>query len=354
MSLSTVKLAWHTCMAGQLFLRMDTNGAADPTRVRAVPAHVADALIEGGSTNVTDDPAADLIRAESRWRLRSAQLEDTAAQLYKVAVTAFADTHALPPTPREFADQLAELAVHRERRPRTLLRTAVDQFVASCQDLSAAQARVRAVRGFVTGLDLPGVDAPAGLLAGAQAGWRRDPAIPPYVSVYATEEVFVVAKPLRGHACPRPAQRERWMAPPAGLVAGETFGVGWRRDGDDDDPYTDEPAVLGPWRLGYIPATGEIYATRRCHYREPQVWLLARGHHHPGRTRQLLSTLKRRMGEPNSLLLAAHVVRDKPDIRTGVDARRGTSVDRRRGVGEATGRSTAPDGWGGTSEPEPR
>ncbi|OLF07285.1 hypothetical protein BU204_35765 [Actinophytocola xanthii] len=118
--------------------------------------------------------------------------------------------------------------------------------------------------------------------------------------------------------------------------------MGWRRDGDDDDPYTDEPAVLGPWQLGYIPATGEIYATRRCHYREPQVWLLAAGYTDPNRARQLLATLKRHMGEPNSLLLAAqkaHIAARSPAHTDDRDAEMGLSTalvhrpDHERGAG---------------------
>jgi hypothetical protein len=283
-------------------------GSDDAQCAWPVPIGVMEALTEDGHADLTDDPATDLIRAESRWRLRSAQLEDTTAQLYTVAVAEFADLHTLPPTPREVTDRLIEQALDPSQPP-TLLRTALDQFVASCRYLSAAQDRVRAVRGFVIGLALPGVDAPAGLLAGVRSGWRRDPAMPRHVAAYASEDVFVAANPRRGFTRPARANRDWLMAPDDGPVAGEVFGVSWRRDGDDDDTYTDEPAVLGPWQLGYIPATGEIYATRHCHYRDPQVWLLARGYTNPEWTRRVLSNLKRRMGEPNSLLLAARVLR---------------------------------------------
>lgn len=186
-----------------------------------------------------------------------------------------------------------------------MFHSAVDQGVDVARDLVAASAYVDAIRGFVLRLD-----SPVGSLAGTRAGWRRDPARPPYVSEYASEQLFVLADPCRA-AVPKPGI-------PGGLsvVAGEMFGVGWRRDGDDDDPLSDEPALLGPWQLGYIPTTGEVYAVRRCHYRDPRVWLLARGHTQPDRTRHLLTVLKNRMGEPNSVLLAARIAQATAESTT--------------------------------------
>ena len=336
MSLPNVRLKWRSCANGHLLLQIDAStdnfASACP-----VPFEVMEALTEDGRVDVSNDPAADLIRAESRCRLKAAHIEDTTAQLYTVALGEVSDVLGYPPTRTGFTDELLEQAMD-PARPPTLLRSSLDQFVVSCEDLSAAHDRVRAVRAFVLNLDLPGVDAPAGLLAGARSGWRRDPATPRHVSTYTSEEVFVAAKPRRGVARATRAPSEGMNAPDGTLLAGETFGVSWRRDGDDDDPYTDEPAVLGPWQLGYIPATGEIYATRRCHYRDPQVWLLARGHTNPERTRRVLSTLKRRMGEPNSLLLAADTLRVPvgndprfPDHQRGRRRPRGDGCD--RGIG---------------------
>jgi hypothetical protein len=119
------------------------------------------------------------------------------------------------------------------------------------------------------------------------------------VSSYASERVFVTANPRRATSSP---------AVGLGEIAGEVFGERWRRDGDDDNPYTDEPAVVGPWHLGYIPNTGQIYASRHCAYRTPRVWLLAHGHTDPDRARELLDELHPRMSEPNSLLYAAQMV----------------------------------------------
>ncbi|MFC4859193.1 hypothetical protein [Actinophytocola glycyrrhizae] len=350
MSFSNVWLMWRSCTNGHLLLQVDAS-SDNFSFARTVPFDVMEALTDDGRVDVTDDPAADLIRAESRCRLKAAHIENTTAQLYTMALSEVSDVLGYPPTQTDFTDELLEQAMD-PARPPTLLRTALNQFVASCEVLSAAHDRVRAIRAFVLNLDLPGVDAPAGLLAGAQSGWRRDPATPRQVSTYASEEVFVAAKPRRRVVGAARALDNGMNVSDGTLVAGEVFGVGWRRDGDDDDPYTDEPAVLGPWQLGYIPATGEIYATRRCHYRDPQVWLLARGHTNPEWTRRLLGTLKRRMGEPNSLLLVADALRvsagNDPHFP---DRQRG----RRRGGGQGRGSGgRAPDvrgdaagsGWG--------
>ena len=123
------------------------------------------------------------------------------------------------------------------------------------------------------------------------------------------------------------------------MVTGEQYGVGWRRDGDDSDdgdPDTDEPAAIGPWQLCYLPATGEVYATRHCQYLPPEVWLLGRRFVNPGPTRRMLSLLRRRrMNQPNSLILAAHVIDEA--------AQRGTHF-RHRDDGNG-GYTTEPLGW---------
>lgn len=316
MSLPNVWLKWRPCTNGHLRLQVDAS-ADNFAFTRTVPVAVMEALTEDGRVDASDDPAADLIRAESRCRLVAAHIEDTTAQLYKVALREVSDVLGYPPTRTEFTDEFLEQAMD-PARPPTLLRTALNQFVASCDDLSAAHDRVRAVRAFVLNLDLPGVDVPVGLLAGARSGWRRDPATPRHVSTYANEKVFVAANPRRGVARTTRALHEGMNASDGTLLAGETFGVSWRRDGDDDDPYTDEPAVLGPWQLGYIPATGEIYATRHCHYRDPQVWLLARGHTNPEWTRGVLGTLKTAHGRAQLVAPRrrhpAHLRRKRPAV----------------------------------------
>lgn len=319
-------VAWRRTVAGRLVLQTGSPcGTSSLSRCTAVPDAVIQALRWGNTIDVTSDPAADLIRAESRWRLHAAHLENTAAQAYRTVVMAFVDLQTLLPTPGLLLDEWVDRV---GRRAFALLRSALGEFINSCRALETACGHVGAVRQFVTGLDMP-----AGLLACARDGWRRDPTRPTFVSAYATEAVFVIADPRRAAYSPgtsHPVQHDWGLK---GLVvAGEVFGVGWRRDGDDDDPCADEPAVLGPWQLGYIPATGEIYATRRCHYRDPQVWLLANGHTNPARTRRLLSELKRRMGEPNSLLLAAHATHHARSTR--VDGAEPATTDQWGGAGE--------------------
>jgi hypothetical protein len=149
------------------------------------------------------------------------------------------------------------------------------------------------LREFVIALDVPD-----GLLAQARAGWHRNPAQPVYVSTYASETLFVIADPRRANSRPDGGM----------IIAGELFGVGWRRDGDDDDPHAEEPTVLGPWQLGYIRATREVYATRRCHYLDEEVWLFGRLLADPDITRQLLTNLKHHMREPNSLLRVTQTI----------------------------------------------
>lgn len=306
--LSRVSLAWRLTDTGLVRLRIDDRittggGPRSWSSVVDTPVLVVDSLVEPDGPGLTVDPAADLIRAESRWRLRAAQLEDTTDQLRRAATTVLADLLALPDHP----GLLPGLLTRGERRElSTVFQHAVHDLATTIRVLTVARHRVRAVRDFVIALDLPD-----GLLGGARAGWRRDPARPSFVSSYASEDVFVVADPRRAAL---PSNGPAGLAGAVRPVAGERYGLSWRRDGDDDDPYTDEPAVIGPWQLGYIPATGEIYASRRCHYRDPRVWLLARGHTDPDRTRLLLSTLKQRhMAEPNSLLHAAQVLHNTAD-----------------------------------------
>jgi hypothetical protein len=311
MSPNRTVLDWRIAKTGELLLWISTHpdktyhdntgndirhkdhtsrdGAAGVDRGRcvAVPGEVLHGVSQ--VDGLTRDPASDLIRAESGWRLRTRSLEDSCTRWERAAVTAFADLRALPAT--------RALLTGRDRAARARLRRAVHELAATVGDLSVARRRVRALREFVIGLDV--LD---GLLGEARAGWQRAPARPVFVSTYADEQVFVTANPRRSIAYP--SSLFGWPGP----IAGEAFGVAWRRDRDDDNPYTHEPAVIGPWHLGYIPGTGEIFASRRCLYRDPQVWLLARGHTDPQRTRRLLRDLQPRMNEPNSLLHAAHIV----------------------------------------------
>jgi hypothetical protein len=149
------------------------------------------------------------------------------------------------------------------------------------------------------------LDAPHGLLREAADGWRRPSDPPPGVVVFDDEDAFLQADPRRGTT-------SGW----GGLtVAGiEQFGLTWRRDGDEtvDDPTAstsdDEPQSTGPWQLGYIVRTGEVYAIRRCGYLSRQVWLVGRGFDAPRAVLDVLSPIMPRITEPNSVILAAWTV----------------------------------------------
>ena len=159
----------------------------------------------------------------------------------------------------------------------------------------AVPVAIDCLREFITDLEVPD-----GMRAEASSGWLRDPARPEFVSCYGSEATFVRADPHRaaGH-----------RDGDAVGIDGPVYGTAWRRDGDDDDPVLPTPSVSGPWRVGYIPATGEVYASRRCRHRPPAVWLLARGVPDTDQTHELLTALRRRhMLAPNSLLLVAAVV----------------------------------------------
>lgn len=317
MSPQHARLSWHTT-ADQLRLRI-----ADPILPGLyhgfdVPAEITAELEDllgreltapgattPGSDNPSSDPSSDLIRLESHFRRQAALAEHTVTQLRQTVETARAESAG------QLIDTVNELAAATDAR---------DQ----------ARRLMRAVREFVIA-----VDPPDGLLAQARDGWLLLPVRPPFVSMYASETLFAIADPRR--TAPSPDRDSRGGgAGDQRVVVGEQFGVGWRRDGDDDDPGTDEPAVSGPWQLCYLPATGEVYATRRCHYLPPEVWLLGRRFVNPGPTRRMLSHLKRRrMNQPNSLILAAHVIEEA--------TRRGTHF-RYRDIGNG-GYTTEPLGW---------
>jgi hypothetical protein len=257
-----------------------------------------------GGDHLSSDPAGDLIRLESHLRRQAALAERTVAQLRQTVET-------LPAEPAgHLVDTTNELAAAVDAR---------DQ----------ARHLIHVVREFVIA-----VDPPDGLLAQTRDGWLFDPNRPPFVSMYASENLFAIADPRR--ITPNPDRdRKGGGTGDQRVVAGEQFGVGWRRDGDDDDPDTDEPAVIGPWQLCYLPATGEVYATRRCHYLPPEVWLLGRRFVNAEQTRRMLSDLKQDMNQPNSLILAAHAIEE---------AARRSPYFRYRDNGHG-GYTTEPLGW---------
>lgn len=319
MSPQHTTLSWHHDATGHLRLRVADPTQAGLRRAFDVPTDIrteihdlinSHELIGSRGAGSRTDPASDLIRLESALRLRAARLEEVTTQLRQRVD----HTRAALDTARGLNGQRGLAKLRDRRQLAAQLGDAVDELTAA-EARDEARDRVRAVREFVIALDIPD-----GLLAQARVGWQRDPARPAFVSMFASEAIFATADMRR--ALPTIG----WNTPG---VAGEQFGVGWRRDGDDDDPHTDEPAVIGPWQLGYLPATGEVYATRRCHYLDEQVWLLGAGFTDPEVARGLLAGLKQgHMREPNSLIHAAHSIHDTAAHRSVVDHGQAHAQDR--------------------------
>lgn len=279
---------------GELRLTMVEAGGADRVRSVVVPVAIDHDLIalDAGRTS---DPADDLVRLDGRLRLRVARLEDYTTLLQDEESA----THheLLASTTRWWLSRRRE-----RRRLARQVRAAAAEAAAGTSALERGRRRLRALRRFVVDLDVPD-----GVLAEASSGWQRDPAQPVFVSRYGTEESFLRADP----------RRIGTIVEGEANIGADVYGTVWRRDGDDDDPYSAEPSVGGPWWLGYIPTTGEVFATRRCGYRPGLVWLIARGFTDSNQARHVLSGLMRgHMLEPNSLLHAAsavhHVARPAP------------------------------------------
>lgn len=191
----------------------------------------------------------------------------------------------------------------RRRRPRAarregsalarLLAEQIDRHTELVEAVRAARDGIEAVRRFV--ID---TEPQHGPLAQASCGWQRDPDVPAFVTVFASEQDFILVDDRR-------AIRGDWGGP---VLDAEVFGLRWRRDGDDTDPDAEPASRAGPWQVGYLPRLGEVYALRRCHYLPEQVWLLASGLDDQADTRQVLTQLTERMAEPNSLILVARTL----------------------------------------------
>ncbi len=249
-----------------------------------VPHPVA-ATLRAFVPHLTSDPAHDLLLAEHTIRHQAAGQAAAVAQAAdRVAAAEKRVTRAsqlqLPARVRE--TWAAKTQVQQET-------TAHNVAVRAHQVLTE---RLHALRRWVVDVDMSD-----GWLGEAAAGWRRDPACPPWVQVFADEDVFIDGDERRGIAAD-------WGAT---VLGGVQVGTEWRRDGDDEDPAVEGLLRTGTWWLTYLPVTGEICASRHNTHSSRQVWLLGR-HFDPDRSHVLLTGLEGRMREPNSLILAAHVV----------------------------------------------
>lgn len=168
------------------------------------------------------------------------------------------------------------------------------------RDNAAATIRthVAALRQFVIDLQPP-----EGELRDAADGWQRDPRVPTSVVLFVDVDQFLDADPRR-------ATTTDWGGR---TIAGiEMFGLGWRRDGDDErqghHDHDDELAPPGPWQIGHIRRNGDIYAIRRGTRLPQQVWRLGTEFDSHRDASDVLLPVMPRMRTPNSLILAANAV----------------------------------------------
>lgn len=262
--------------------------AADDRRI-PIPVPVATLLLSGDTGGLTEDPARDLLLLEQDLRWETARL---ASQL---AVAA-----AEVDVARQNVDE-AELEIGCAGR--RVRQAAGGHLADATAEHATLGARHRGMRDAVAAVRALVRDAqvPDGWLAGAAAGWARDPEPPAWVSVFADEAAF-----LDGDA--RRSVPGWWGGSDLG---GVHVGYEWRRDFDDDDPLADGLLRAGPWWVAWLPATGEIYATRRSAYLPEQVWLLGSGFTDREPALTLLRQVERHMREPNSLVLAAERVHEQ-------------------------------------------
>ncbi|WP_284741864.1 hypothetical protein [Amycolatopsis sp. RTGN1] len=255
-------------------------------RVDRVPSPLDDWLIGPEGIGTTADPASDLVRLEGHIRGIGAELlskvgtaESTISRSRKDL-----DNAAGPWWSLKARDQRKETSAN--------LLDAIEEHTTTVAELDHIREVQNLVRQFVIG-----ADAPEGLLAESAAGWQRSPDLPTSVITFDDEDAFLTADSRR-------TSNSQWGYP---ILGGDVFGHQWRRDGDDDEPDSRPLDRSGPWMLGYLERTGEIYATRRGSYLLPQVWLLG-APFSTARAHEILAGIQPRMREPNSIILAAATV----------------------------------------------
>lgn len=260
-----------------------------------LPEPIGDWLVGPGGTGLSGDPARDLLRLERRLRHVIAQLSGEIAAAER-RITAAGDRGGL----RQPARRDHRRGRRRPRRTAGDLRAALNERAELVDSRESARTVLDILRTFVGELDVP-----QGLLRDAADGWRRRPDPPPGVVVFPDEDAFLATDPRR-------ATTGGWGG--ASIAGIEQFGLTWRRDGDEDadDPAAsaldDELRPAGPWQIGYIERTGEIYGIRRCGYLPRQVWLLGTGFDSYRAVRDVLGPIMPRISEPNSVILAAGTV----------------------------------------------
>lgn len=287
MSTALTSLSWDH-KRGSLWLCVGERQVAVPTSVAAL-------MLGDAGYGLTDDPAIDVLRLEQDLRRYRRSIGDTAATA-REEVGYGCDAATLA-----YGEITCEESARQRRLALTHLSTALGWYTTCAAQLRHVRSWIKAVRWFVIGAGVPD-----GLLAEAARGWRRPSIQPSFVIAYETMKAFIEHDHTR-------ADRAWWGY--RSDTAGVSFGDVWRRDGDDDDPQAAPLPRCGPWRLAYLPRTGEILAHRRAGHQPEKVWLLASGWDVQQAT-AVLSGLRSRMREPNSLLLVAWTLHAEPPTAT--------------------------------------
>ncbi|KOV81824.1 hypothetical protein ADL03_27040 [Nocardia sp. NRRL S-836] len=261
-------------------------------RLDPLPDPVVAWLSGAGAVELTDDAATDLIEIEARLRGLAAQLAQEATSVERALAEQRRQLARLP-RPR-----WAWRSARQRRRTDTILGATIKRHSELADLMKETQALQAVVRDYVISLDPP-----SGRLREVADGWKRSPEVPPTVVVMGTEDEFFAADSRR--------TRPDWGYP---IADADLFGEQWRRDGDDHGPHAGPAEHSGSWQLGYIPRTGEIYASRRCGHLPQQVWLLGR-EFGARQAHTVLDGVLPRMREPNSLILAAGVVHAARSLR---------------------------------------
>lgn len=180
------------------------------------------------------------------------------------------------------------------RIARMALGAAIDAHTTATCELERAGAGQRLLRGLISQLPVS-----TGRLGAARRGWAISAIRPDYVLTFHNEAHFVSADPRRGVTA-------GWGAT---ILGGQIYGRRWRRDLDEDPRETDLD-FAGPWTVGHLPRTGEVYALRRCPHLPETVWLLATGL--PDEVADILREHMQWMLTPNSLLLLTDALHHNP------------------------------------------
>jgi FAD/FMN-containing dehydrogenase len=272
-------MTWRHTLDGGLALVVD--GHVDP-----IPGPVAECL--QNEMVLSPDPGTDVIDLERRLRGIAAEVADEIERSEcRLALSRTATLTS--PTPWwSWAAWRQWRSAHHERTAAILAHTTLIETYEQTRGLQ------QQLRQYVMSLE-----GTTGILAEAARGWRRSPEVPgSVVAVFDSEDAFTTDT--------RRANEYTWAYP---AIGGDILGRGWRRDGDDDAPDCLALDRVGPWAIGYVPRTEEIYATRRSTHRPGLVWLLGTDLS-PDRAYGLVDSLTRIKREPNSLIAAAELVAD--------------------------------------------